>query len=62
MSPKIKIGVQVFLTEDGKYGLISTSHNELTVMGLLMKGLQIAQGNAQIKAEEPSNIILPEPR
>lgn len=54
---QVKIGVSVFLNEDGSYGIQSTSQSPLTVVGLLMKGIQIAQGSLEVK--EPSPILVP---
>ena len=58
MTPKVKVGVHIFLTEDGHVGMNSTSQNELTIVGLLMKGIQLAQ--SPIKQPEPNRIVIPE--
>lgn len=60
MRSKVKIGVSVFMTEDGAYGIQSTSQNILTVLGLLQMGSQIIKSKINVDPEEPNNIIVPE--
>lgn len=55
---KVILAVTVIVNEDGSVGLQTTSKNEFTIVGLLMKGIQIAQGQVDIKA--PSPILTPE--
>lgn len=57
--PKVKLGVSVFMNEDGSYGIQTTSQNVLTVLGLLMIGIKIIQDRLTVKKEE-SSIVVPE--
>lgn len=39
MSPKVKVGVNVFLTEDDQIGVQTSSKTKITTMGLLVMGM-----------------------
>lgn len=56
----IKVAVEVFLTEEGNYGMKTTSKNPLTTLGLLEIGKTLLMKN--FEGSEESKIVIPEGR
>jgi len=60
MTPKVKVGLSVFIDEMGQVGFTSTSKNQITNLGLLEVAKAIVLNQLNSKPQEESRILMPE--
>lgn len=60
MTPKVKVGLSVFIDEMGQVGFTSTSKNQITNLGMLEVAKAIVLNQLNSKPQEESRILMPE--
>lgn len=52
IAPKVKVGISIFLTEDGNVGFQMTSKNKITLLGMIEIAKSAILSDTSFKQEE----------